>query len=577
MIDAKNRAPLLGMDLGTSTCLACIMRNGKPVFIQPERAFHPAGYSGMLRTDSNIMPSAFARVAGQEYIGEGALLHLSDPEHAGCVATEIKRQMGDDGKIRVGDSDYTPAKIAGRYVQVLRLAAERQLGLDDGSIRGAVVTVPASFGQRQIEATIEACQYGGLVRSQIHLIDEPVAAAFSLRLHEKDREQLVLVADLGGGTFDVALLRVGKSVGKFGYDELGRDGDIKLGGLDWDRPIAHRGFRALQARDKLDEPYVSSVLYATTSGDQTRDGDIRAAHNLLFEAAETAKKKFYGQFPNSGPLPPSRNLTRILFDPRPGQVGKAFTATIPPDVHLSDTDGLVKRCIAVCERMFRDVSDTLGKRHGWSNVDLLCLAGGGSYMATVRQAFAEAWNKDREPTVSDEPQHAVVLGAALAAEEVHQGRSLSHLAKRRYPHAVGVATYKPTEAGVERGFQVIVPRNAEIPFREPRKLRLPLVNPPGGSRTLRIAIEEESAALVRSTSATTTSANGHASAQSQANEQSHGRQFVKALFIELPAPIPGQKDEAVISVDTQADAVLRFRILCRGKEEQYDYDRDSPE
>ena len=148
--------------------------------------------------------------------------------------------------IRVGDTEYKPSEIAGRYVRKLRLAAERQLGLDEGSIRRAVVAVPASFGGAQIEATLKACENAGLV--EVHLIDEPVAAAYSLMLHEAKEPKTVLVADLGGGTFDVTLLRVGKSVGTLGYHELGRDGELLLGGLDWDREIAAAPLRTPGSR-----------------------------------------------------------------------------------------------------------------------------------------------------------------------------------------------------------------------------------------------------------------------------------------------------------------------------------------
>jgi molecular chaperone DnaK (HSP70) len=584
MPDTTHRsAPLLlGIDLGTSTCLACMIRDGKPVFIQPDRAFFPRGYTGQLMNASNIMPSAFARVAGQNLVGDRALDKLTDPEHAACVMTEIKRHMDEDGvrKFRVGDVEFAPSQIAGTYVQVLRLAAERQLGLEEGSIRGGVVTVPASFGQRQCEATIKACEIGGLVRSQIHLIDEPVAAAYSLRLHERPTLKTVLVGDLGGGTFDVTLLRVGQPIRESGYEELGRDGELYLGGLDWDRPIAHRAMRALQRRDRLDEDYVSAILYKTMSGDRARDDEIRAAHNRIYESAEAAKKAFYRQFPSAGPLPASKNLAQLSLEAQPirGKGYRPCGVTISADDHLRDTDGLVKRCIAVCERMFRDVSAAERTFYGWQNVDLVCLAGGGSYMATVRHAFAEAWGKNRDPIISPEPQHAVALGAALAAEEVRHGRRVSHLEKRRYPHAVGIATYRSTGAGEVREFHPIVPRHAPLPFRTPFEMAFPLFIRPNASNRLRIIIEEESASLGPSLAPGAASTNGDGHAQSRGDEFGKGHQVVNTLFIrDLPPPIPDQEDEAVISVDAHADAVLRFRVRCRGRELTYVYDRDRPQ
>jgi molecular chaperone DnaK (HSP70) len=565
MPDHDDGGPLLGIDLGTSTCEACVAVDNKFHKIQPDRYYYPRGYSGALFDASYEMPSAFAWRDGEVLTGQRALDLLSDPDLAGHVVVEIKRKMDRERieRISAGDQAFWPSEIAGYYVQVLRIAAEKQLGLPDGAITGAVVTIPASFGQLQIEATLTACRRGGLMLDRVRLIDEPVAAAYSLGLHKRPGRSVVLVADIGGGTFDVTLLRVGSDVGRLGYEELGRDGDLKLGGLDWDREIAQRVAYKTLVGEGVGRPFVDAMFGGPSLGDTGRDLEARIARIKLFEAAERAKRVFYGQFPRAGPLPPPDRLRKIDFEFELKAGGRPRHGLIPADIHLRDASGLVGRCLAVCERMFRDVSQNEREPYGWSRVDEIFLAGGGSLMATVRDAFARAWKK-RDPVMARDPQHAVAQGAALCAEDLRMGREVDHLGKQRYPHSVGIASYERSKEGSQvRSFSRLVPRHAVLPFSTPFR-REYYVDLGDDNSRLEIEIEEESASLARP------------SADGPAAHPADGHQLVKTLVMtDLPPPILDQEDTITVEVDGTADALLRFRLACRGKSLEFDYEGNS--
>lgn len=503
--------PVLGIDLGTSTCLACVIKDGRPIFIKPDRAYYPRDYSGSMDNAGNAMPSAFAWVEGKPYTGDRALEFLGDSDHVGDVVTEIKRHMLADRlrPLQSGGRSLSPSQIAGYFVQVLRRAAEYQFDLPDGAITRAVVTVPASFGTREVKATKEACVAGGLNEDHIIPIDEPVAAAYSLNLHRQPGSRLVMVVDLGGGTFDVTLLRLGLDVGPSGFEELGRDGEQYLGGLDWDREIARSAvWSALKkdleiARrpawkalgdDRTPAEKISLILDPRSSKDPVKDRAFFVAHNLLFQNAERSKKVFYDQFYTSGQFAPeSLERLDINFELKPHTY--SYYATIAAEDHIDDARGLVNNCIAVCDRMFHDVSKSTGKTVEWADLDEIYLAGGGSRMATIRHAFTRTWRearKKRTPGIADpqvrmadDPQGAVAEGAAWCAEDVRQGRNVNHVRKKRYPREVGLMM---TGADGTRRLKTLVARHSVIPFPKPPEL-ICKPRPPQGKWDGRIDIE----------------------------------------------------------------------------------------
>ena len=195
-------------------------------------------------------------------------------------------------------------------------------------------------------------------------------------------------------------------------------------------------------------------------------------------------------------------------------------------------------------------------------------------MATVRHAFAQAWGKNRDPVIGTEPQHAVALGTAVAAEDIRKGRSVDHLRRLRYPHAVGIATYRKSQNGEERRFRAIVPRHAPLPFQEPFKV----VAPSSFARRVKQVADHHRGTIrvPRSLApARGSSVKWRRPRFVLPVGAGRGHQLVKTLWIpDLPASLSSD-DEAIISVDAAADSVLRFRIECLGRVLTWEYDREN--
>ncbi|MFO0952823.1 MAG: Hsp70 family protein [Isosphaeraceae bacterium] len=199
MSTSEKRPPILGLDLGTSTCLACVWVDGKPLFACPDLAY-TVDKREMLAYPGELMPSAFCDRDGKPLVGHRALDELRNPRYARNVVRNVKQLMHVDAErtVNVGGREYRPSQIVAQYVNVLVRAAELELELRPRTIREAVVTVPVNFSLKARLATERACKELGCLQ-QVQLVDEPVAAAYSLRLHERPGRQRVLVVDLGAG------------------------------------------------------------------------------------------------------------------------------------------------------------------------------------------------------------------------------------------------------------------------------------------------------------------------------------------------------------------------------------------
>ncbi len=253
--------------------------------------------------------------------------------------------------------------------------------------------------------------------------------------------RLVLVVDLGSGTFDATLLRAGRNVSEEGFEELGRDGDENLGGRNWDLELADWVAR----KNLSDDREVTLWLRG--------EDDYRIRHNYLFEECEKAKTVFFNR-PRT-----ERGLSLLVpfFSPKKG--ARRLDTRVSAQSFLDRTAPLVEQCVFVCERLFADVSRATGHRIDWKDLDCIYMAGGGSKMWTVQEAFADRWG--REPVLDKEPQHAVAKGAALVAQALHAGRLPSLIGRRRYPHSIGIRTRSEDGTYV---FDELVPRNQKIAF-----------------------------------------------------------------------------------------------------------------
>jgi len=215
--------PILGIDLGTTYSLACVMQAGRPVLIENAMGEYLTPSAVGLDEDGRFLVGAAARAR--------AASHPND------TVRFFKRDMGTDRTHRLGDRELTPQDLSAMVLQALREDAERALGV---TIAEAVVTVPAYFGDAQRQATRDAGAIAGLKVERI--VNEPTAAALAYGLHHRDRELTAVVVDLGGGTFDVTVLEILEGV----IEIQASAGDARLGGEDFTDVLAQRAIKRLR-------------------------------------------------------------------------------------------------------------------------------------------------------------------------------------------------------------------------------------------------------------------------------------------------------------------------------------------
>ena len=240
---------IIGIDLGTTNSCVAVMEGGKPVVI--------ANTEGARTTPSVV---AFTKT-GERLVGEPAKRQaVTNADH---TISSIKRHMGSDYRVTIDDKKYSPQEISAMILQKLKADAESYLG---EKVSEAVITVPAYFNDAQRQATKDAGKIAGLDVKRI--INEPTAAALAYGL-DNEKEQKIMVYDLGGGTFDVSIIEIGDGV----IEVLATNGDTRLGGDDFDNKITQ---------------YMLSEFKRTEGVDLSGD---KMAMQRLREAAEKAKKE----------------------------------------------------------------------------------------------------------------------------------------------------------------------------------------------------------------------------------------------------------------------------------------------
>src|SRR5690606_39142534 len=281
-------ARAVGIDLGTTNSVVAVLEGGEPKVI--------ANAEG-LRTTPSIV--AFAK-DGEVLVGETAKRQAVT--NVDKTIASVKRHMGTDWKFDVDGKKYTPQEISARILQKLKRDAEAYLG---DTVTDAVITVPAYFNDSERQATKEAGEIAGL--NVLRIVNEPTAAALAYGLDKGQEDELILVFDLGGGTFDVSLLEVGKDDDFSTIQVRATSGDNRLGGDDWDQRVVDY----LKAEFKKD----SGV---DVSGD-------KIALQRLKEAAEQAKKELssaqsttvslpYLSLTTEGPASLNVSLSRAKFE-----------------------------------------------------------------------------------------------------------------------------------------------------------------------------------------------------------------------------------------------------------------------
>ena len=244
---------IIGIDLGTTNSCVAVMEGGEAVVIP-----NPEGN----RTTPSVV--AFSQ-NGERLVGQIAKRQaVTNPDH---TVISIKRDMGTDKKVKIEGDEFTPQEISAMILQKLKSDAENYLGTE---VKQAVITVPAYFSDSQRQATKDAGKIAGL--EVLRIINEPTAAALAFGMDKADKDQKIMVYDLGGGTFDVSILDIGDGV----FEVLATSGNNRLGGDDFDQKIIE---------------YLIAEFKKTNGIDLSTD---KMAMQRLKEAAEKAKIELSG-------------------------------------------------------------------------------------------------------------------------------------------------------------------------------------------------------------------------------------------------------------------------------------------
>lgn len=345
---------IIGIDLGTTNSCVAVMEGGKPVVI--------ANTEGIRTTPSVV---AFTKT-GERLVGEPAKRQAVT--NADKTISSIKRHIGTDYKVTVDDKKYSPQEISAMILQKLKADAESYLG---EKVTEAVITVPAYFNDAQRQATKDAGKIAGLDVKRI--INEPTAAALAYGL-DNEKEQKIMVYDLGGGTFDVSVIEIGDGV----IEVLSTNGDTRLGGDDFDARITQ---------------WMTDEFKKAEGVDLSAD---KMALQRLKEAAEKAKKELSTATTTNvnlpfitataeGPKHLDMNLTRAKFDEL--------------------THDLIERTAIPVQNALKDAGITS------SELSKVLLVGGSTRMIAAQDKVKQITGQ--EPSKSLNPDECVAIGAAI--------------------------------------------------------------------------------------------------------------------------------------------------------------------
>src|SRR5476649_2674842 len=351
-------ARAVGIDLGTTNSVVAVLEGGEPTVI--------ANAEGSRTTPSVV---AFAK-NGEVLVGEVAKRQAVN--NADRTIRSVKRHIGTDWNVEIDGKKYTSQEISARILQKLKRDAEAYLG---EQITDAVITVPAYFNDSQREATKEAGTIAGL--NVLRIINEPTAAALAYSLDKGEKEQTILVFDLGGGTFDVSLLEIGEGI----VEVKSTSGDTHLGGDDWDQRLVDYLVTAFKNSNGIDLGKDKMALQ------RLREAAEKAKIELS-QQAETTVNLPYITASAEGPLHLEVKVTRADFQ--------------------KITSDLLDRCKGPFNQAIKDAGIKVDQ------IDHVVLVGGSTRMPAIVDLVRELTG-GKEPNKGVNPDEVVAVGASLQA------------------------------------------------------------------------------------------------------------------------------------------------------------------
>jgi molecular chaperone DnaK len=373
---STNKNVIIGCDLGTTNSCVAVVIDGEPIIIENSEGKRTTpSIVGFTEKDRKVGDPAKRQAVTNPTQTVYSIKRFIGKDFSHC-ADEIKRvpyKVVKTGKnvpgVKIGDRIYTPQEISAIILQKMKKTAEDYLGYE---VSRAVITVPAYFGDAERTATIEAGEIAGLKVERI--INEPTAAALAYGLDKKEKDQKIIVYDLGGGTFDISVLEIGDGV----FEVKSTDGDTHLGGDDFDNEIINWMVAEFKSENNVDLSKDPMALQRLKE----------AAEKAKIELSSTAQSEInlpYITAIDSVPKHFVKNLTRAKFDQM--------------------TSKLVDRTIECCKSAIKSAGIKL------SDIEEVILVGGSTRVPAVQDAVEKFFGK--KPNKSVNPDEVVAIGAAI--------------------------------------------------------------------------------------------------------------------------------------------------------------------